>query len=213
MRTSYSPAANLENARSATSTARFGSNFIYGAPRPPLAGSRDDLQPLAHEEEKKLCLNLEGRQKQRSVPATCAARTAGRKYSTRSWRVTGARYRASISAPTRASLTLKSMISWKPSGSSKRFGFRPTGFCRIGSATCSSAQSGDRRIRCVGSLPTSPIRRGRPSTPRWEGTARRTTSRRPRFICVRRKLVRDWDRATGGRRLRAGSGDFQCSGR
>src|SRR5271167_4457748 len=92
------------------------------------------------------------------VPATCTARTVGRKYSTRSWRVTGARSRASISAPTRASLTLKSMISWKPSGSSMRSGFRPTGFYRIGSATCSSAQSGDRRTRRVGSMPTSPIR-------------------------------------------------------
>jgi Transposase DDE domain group 1 len=68
------------------------------------------------------------------------------------------RSRVSISAPTRASLTLKSMISWKPSGSSMRSGFRPTGFYRIGSATCSSAQSGDRRTTCVGSIPTSLIR-------------------------------------------------------
>ena len=66
--------------------------------------------------------------------------------------------RASISAPTRTSLTLKSMSSWKPNGSSMQSGFRPTGFYRIGSATCSSAQSGDRRMRCVGSMPTSPIR-------------------------------------------------------
>ena len=36
--------------------------------------------------------------------------------------------------------------------------FRPTGFFRIGSAAFSSAQSGDRRTRCVGSTPTSPIR-------------------------------------------------------
>ena len=54
--------------------------------------------------------------------------------------------------------TLRSMSSWKPSGSSMRSGCRPTGFYRIGSATCSSAQSGDRRTRCVGSMPTSPIR-------------------------------------------------------
>jgi Transposase DDE domain group 1 len=36
--------------------------------------------------------------------------------------------RASISAPTQASLTLKFMSSWKPSGSIMRSGFRPTGF-------------------------------------------------------------------------------------
>ena len=30
-------------------------------------------------------------------------------------------------------------------------GFRPTGFYRTGSATCSNAQSGDRRTRCIGS--------------------------------------------------------------
>jgi hypothetical protein len=31
--------------------------------------------------------------------------------------------------------------------------------CSIGSATCSSARSDDRRTRCVGSMPISPIRR------------------------------------------------------
>ena len=63
---------------------------------------------------------------------------------TRSWRVTGARSRASISAPTLASLTLKSMISWKPSGSSMRCGFRPTGFYRIGSAQAPSRATAEQ---------------------------------------------------------------------
>jgi hypothetical protein len=39
----------------------------------------------------------------------------------------------------------ESMSSWKPSGSSMRSGYRPTKSCSIGSATCSSAQSDDRR--------------------------------------------------------------------
>jgi hypothetical protein len=43
-----------------------------------------------------------------------------------------ARYRGKVSrmysAQTRASLTLKSLSAWKPSGSSMRSGFRPTGF-------------------------------------------------------------------------------------
>ena len=38
--------------------------------------------------------------------------------------------------------------------------FRPTGFYRIGSAAFSSAQSDDRRTRCLGSMRTSPIRLG-----------------------------------------------------
>ena len=66
----------------------------------------------------------------RSASRQRAQRGRLRKYSTRSWRVNGARSRASISAPTLASLTLKSMIAWKPSGSSMRSGFRPTAIRR-----------------------------------------------------------------------------------
>jgi len=51
-----------------------------------------------------------------------------------------ARSRASISAPTPASRALRSTSSWKASGSSMRSGFRPTGFYRTGSASCSSAR-------------------------------------------------------------------------
>jgi hypothetical protein len=37
--------------------------------------------------------------------------------------------------------------------------YPPTKFCSRGSATCSSARSGDLRTRCDGSMPISPIRR------------------------------------------------------
>src|SRR5262245_30630207 len=47
----------------------------------------------------------------------------------------------------------------EPSGSSMRSGYRPTKSCSIGSATCSSARSDDRRTRCVDSMPISSIRR------------------------------------------------------
>ena len=40
----------------------------------------------------------------------------------------------------------------------KRSGFRPTGFYRTGSATCSSARSAVPRTKGVGSMPISPIR-------------------------------------------------------
>jgi hypothetical protein len=42
---------------------------------------------------------------------------------------------------------------------SMRSGFRPTGFYRTGSATCSSARSAAPRTKCVGSMPISPIKR------------------------------------------------------
>ena len=48
-----------------------------------------------------------------------------------------------ISAPTRASRTLRSMSSWKPSRSSMRSACQLIGFYETGSATCSSAQWGD----------------------------------------------------------------------
>jgi hypothetical protein len=47
----------------------------------------------------------------------------------------------------------------KPSGSSMRSVFQPIRSSRTGSATCSSAQSGDLRMRCAGSTPISLIRR------------------------------------------------------
>jgi hypothetical protein len=53
---------------------------------------------------------------------------------------------------------LRSMSSRKPSRSSMRSACRPTGLYRIGSAICSSARLGDRRTRCFGSMPISPIR-------------------------------------------------------
>jgi hypothetical protein len=74
-----------------------------------------------------------------------------------------ARYQSKVSrifsGRTRPLQCPRSTSSWKPSGSSMRSGYRPTKSCSIGSATCSSARSDDRRTRCVGSMPISPIRR------------------------------------------------------
>jgi hypothetical protein len=70
-----------------------------------------------------------------------------------------ARARSShISALTLAR-TLTSMSSWKPSRSSMQSACRPTGPYMPGSATCSSARSGDLRTRWVGSVPISTIKR------------------------------------------------------
>ena len=57
-------------------------------------------------------------------------RRLGRRARSRSWPATGARSRASISAPTRPSPIPRSTSSWKPSGSNTRSGCRPTGSCR-----------------------------------------------------------------------------------
>ena len=52
----------------------------------------------------------------------------------------------------------RSTSFWRRSGSNTRSGYRPTRFCRAGSAICSRAQSDDLRIMCAGSMPISAIR-------------------------------------------------------
>jgi hypothetical protein len=82
-----------------------------------------------------------------------------RKCSTRSWRVTEARSRASIFGPMPASQTQRSTSSSKPNGSNTPYVYRKTPSCRGGSDICSSGQSGDPRTRFAGSMPISPIKR------------------------------------------------------
>src|SRR6516225_7440520 len=52
----------------------------------------------------------------------------------------------------------RSTSFWRRSGSNTRSGYRPTRFCRAGSAICSRAQSDDLRTMCAGSMPISAIR-------------------------------------------------------
>src|SRR5262245_24818723 len=52
----------------------------------------------------------------------------------------------------------RSTSFWKRSRSNTRSGYRPTRFCRAGSAICSRAQSDDLRTMCAGSMPISAIR-------------------------------------------------------
>src|SRR5215831_4706585 len=52
----------------------------------------------------------------------------------------------------------RSTSFWRRSGSNTRSGYRPTRFCRAGSAICLRAQSDDLRTICAGSMPISAIR-------------------------------------------------------
>src|SRR4029077_7236466 len=92
------------------------------------------------------------------VPATCTALMAGTTCSSPSWRVTRARSHASIFERTRPLQCPRSTNFWKQSGSNTRSGYRPTRFCKAGSAICSRAQSDDLRTMCAGSMPISAIR-------------------------------------------------------
>ena len=71
-------------------------------------------------------------------PATCTAPMAGTACQAGRCALSGQGH-----APTRASRTLRSMSSWKPSRSSMRSACQLIGFYETGSATCSSAQWGD----------------------------------------------------------------------
>src|SRR5437588_2767221 len=75
----------------------------------------------------------------------CTALTAGTTCSSRSWRATRARSHASIFERTRPLQCPRSTSFWRRSGSNTRSGYRPTRFCRAGSAICSRAQSDDLR--------------------------------------------------------------------
>jgi hypothetical protein len=92
------------------------------------------------------------------VPATCTALTAGTTCSSLSWRATRARSHASIFERTRPLQCPRSTSFWRRSGSNTRSGYRPTRFCRAGSAIYSRAQSDDLRTMCAGSMPISAIR-------------------------------------------------------
>src|SRR5262249_26497704 len=92
------------------------------------------------------------------VPATCTALTAGTTCSSPSRRATRARSQASIFERTRPLQCPRSTSFWRQSGSNTRSGYRPTRFCRAGSAICSRAQSDDLRTMCAGSMPISAIR-------------------------------------------------------
>ena len=74
------------------------------------------------------------------VPATCTALTVGTTCSSTSWRATNARSHASIFERTRPLQCPRSTSFWRRSGSNTRSGYRPTRFCRAGSAICSRAQ-------------------------------------------------------------------------
>jgi hypothetical protein len=77
------------------------------------------------------------------VPATCTALTAGTTCSSPSWHAARAKSHASIFEQTRP---LQSTSFWRRSGSNTRSGYRPTRFCRAGSAD-------DLRTMCAGSMP------------------------------------------------------------
>src|SRR5262249_53255833 len=80
------------------------------------------------------------------VPATFTAPMDGTLCSSRSWRATTrARSHASISGLTPPLQCPRSTSFWRRSGSNTRSGYRPTRFCRAGSAICSRAQSDDLR--------------------------------------------------------------------
>src|SRR5262245_39271296 len=68
------------------------------------------------------------------------------------------RSHASIFERTRPLQCPRSTSFWRRSGSNTRSGYRPTRFCRAGSAICSRAQSDDLRTTCAGSMPISAIR-------------------------------------------------------
>src|SRR5262249_1132984 len=65
---------------------------------------------------------------------------------------------ASIFEPMQPSRCPRSTSSWKPSGSNMRSGCRPTKFCKVGLATCSSVRPDDRPMKSGGSMPISAIR-------------------------------------------------------
>src|SRR2546429_1819041 len=90
-------------------------------------------------------------------PATCTALTAGTTCSSLSWRATRARSHASIFERTQPLQCPRSTSFWRRSESNTRSGYRPTRFCRAGSAICSRAQSDDLRTLCAGSMPISAI--------------------------------------------------------
>src|SRR5215469_9230125 len=92
------------------------------------------------------------------VAATCTALTAGTTCSSPSWRTTRARPHASIFERMRPLQCPRSTSFWRRSGLNTRSGYRPTRFCRAGSAICSRAQSDDLRTMCAGSMPISAIR-------------------------------------------------------
>src|SRR5262249_15807264 len=86
------------------------------------------------------------------------ALTAGTTCSSPSWRATRARSHASIFERTQPLQCPRSTSFWRRSGSNTRSGYRPTRFCRAGSAICSRAQSDDLRTMCAGSMPISAIK-------------------------------------------------------
>src|SRR5499433_3071162 len=94
----------------------------------------------------------------RCVLGMCTALTAGTTCSSPSWRATRAKSHASIFERTRPLQCPRSTSFWRRSGSNTRSGYRPTRFCRAGSAICSRAQSDDLRTMCAGSMPISAIR-------------------------------------------------------
>src|SRR5262245_28435141 len=68
------------------------------------------------------------------------------------------RSHASIFERTRPLQCPRSTSFWRRSGSNTRSGYRPTRFCRAGSAICSRAQSDDLRTTCAGSMAILAIR-------------------------------------------------------